>query len=373
MIRAFSSLGGNALSQEGNGARAGKGFAIGKGGSELIGVSAFWAVGAAVFMAAVPEAAGITFKDKIAPSVIHPHLIRDAVGADVPLIVDPIAIRRKDIGDEDIHTWLYDDKASSGIGASEAIVSYERNRISARLSEIYDGIGVAGGNAITKIPSVSSSALRLVREGDLCFWLALYHLGRNEGGLRTGMHSNRSLHGVRASIGTDDDHPQRIGAGLGIGMGGTTRPIYSIYASIAPYPERLSDGGAVGIRGVFGLEGEGDTAFGEGEIPCGDRASGYGNLLRNGSGAKAIMTEGSKAYGICARSCIDMLWAGLCAGIAIAEVPLVDIAILADVGKLDGLIFAGGGDHTNLRGGSLVDLDIVDFFHGDPGSTKSGL
>jgi hypothetical protein len=156
-------------------------------------------------------------------------------------------------------------------------------------------------------------------------------------------------------------------------MGGTTRPTYGIYASIAPYPERLSDGGAVGIRGVFGLEGEGDTAFGDGEIPGGDRAFGYGNLLRNGSGAKAIMTKGSKAYGISARSRIDMLWAGLCTGIAIAEVPLVDIAILADVGKLDGLIFAGDGDHTDLRGGSLVDLDIVDFFHGDPGSTKSDL
>jgi hypothetical protein len=372
MIRAFSPLGGNALSQEGNGAGTGKGFAIGEGGSELIGVSTFWAVGAAVFMAAVPEAAGITLKNEDAPPVINPHLIRDTVGADVPLIVDPIAIRRKDIGDEDIQAWLYDDEASGRVGTSEAIVGYKRDGIGARFLEIYDGIGVGGGSAITKVPSISGSALRLVREGDLCFWLPLYHLGGNEGGLRTGMHSNSTLHGVRASIGTDDDHPQRIGAGLGIGMGGTTRPTYSIYASIAPYPERLSNGGAIGIRGVFGLESEGDATFGDGEIPCGDRAFGYGNLLRNGSGAKTIMTESSKAYGISARSCIDMLWAGLRAGIAIAEVPRVDIAILADVGKLDGLIFAGGGDHTDLRGGSLIDLDIVDFFHGDPRSTESG-
>lgn len=300
MIRAFNPLGGDALSQEGNGAGAGEGLTIGEGGSELIGVSTLRAVGAAVSMAAVPEAASIAFKDEVAPPVINPHLIGDAVGADVPLIVDPIAIRRKDIGDEDIQAWLYDDEASGRVGTSEAIVGYERDRISAWLLEIYDGIGVGSGGAIAEVPGISGSALRLVREGDLGFWLPLYHLGGNEGGLRTGMHSNSTLHGVRASIGTDDDHPQRIGTRLGIGMGGTTRPTYRIYASIAPYPDCLSDGGAVGIRGVFGLESEGDATFGDGEIPCGDRAFGYGNLLRNGSGAKAIMTEGGKTYGISA-------------------------------------------------------------------------
>ena len=373
MIRAFSPLGGNALSQEGNSAGAGEGLAIGEGGSELIGVSAFWAVGAAVFMAAVPDAAGIAFKDEVAPPVINPHLIRDGVGSDGPLIVDPIAIRRKDIGDEDIQAWLYDDEASGRVGTSEAIVGYERDRIGAWLLEIYDRIGVGSGGAIAEVPGISGSALRLVREGDLGFWLLLYHLSGNEGGLRTGMHGNSTLHGVCASIGTEDHHPQGVGGGLGISMGGTACPTYGIYASIAPYPDCLSDGGAVRIRGVFGLEGEGGTAFGDGEIPGGDRAFGYGNLPRNGSRAKAIMTESGKAYGISARSRIDMLWAGLCASIPIAEVPPVDIAILAQVDKLDGLIFAGGGDHTDLRGGSLIDLDVVDFFHGDPGSTESGL
>jgi len=232
-------------------------------------------------MAAVPEAAGITFKDGVAPPIINPYLIRDAIGSDAPLVVDTIAIGGEDIGDKNIQAWLYHDEAAGGIGTAKGIVGDERDRIGAGLGKVHDGVGVGGGGSIAEVPHVGCGPLGLVGEGNLGFWLALHDLRRGESRLRTRMHGNGSLDGVGAAVGAHDHHPERVTARLRVRVGSTAGPAHRVYAPITPYPERLGDSGAIGVGGVFGLESERRTTFGEGEIPGGNGALSDGHLPSN--------------------------------------------------------------------------------------------
>ncbi len=294
-------------------------------------------------MAAIPEAGGIPLKDEIAPPIIHPDLVGNAIASDIPLVINAVAVGGKDIRDEDIQAGFYDDEAAGGIGTAEGIVGYQGDRVGARIAKIYRGIRIRRSSSIPEVPGEAGSPLRLIGEGNLSFWLALGNLGGSESGLRAGMRRDGGPDGVCAPIRTDYDHPEGIISSLRVSMGGTSRPTYRIYPSIPPEPDRLANDSAIRVGSIFRLDGQRNAAFGKWEVPRRDGPPGNRNLLSHRSRAETIMAKRRESNRISPRSRIDMLRAGLGAGIPIAEVPRVDIAILAQVDKLDGLIFADSG------------------------------